>query len=232
MDQFRRIHPRLKVKVSKRARRMALRLNVHERVIDLIIPSRARLEKAYDFARENKEWIEEKLNTLPDPVPLEDGAIIPIFGRHTVLKIFYDPNLKRTSIILEPNELIVVTNKEDPTARIVRFLKEEVRRVIKELAEEKAAQIGRRVHGIHMRDTKSRWGSCASNGHLSFSWRLMFAPTIAMDYVVAHEVAHLTHMHHGKRFWEQCENLCSNFKAGKKWMDDHGHMLMGYGQGD
>ncbi len=230
MDPLTRINPRLELKVSKRARRMALRLDVHERVINLVVPPRARLEKAYDFARENRDWIEEKLNTLPDPVPFEDETIIPICGRNVVIRLFYDPELKTTNIILKPNELIVVTNKKDPTPRIIRFLKEEARRVLRELAEEKADLIGKKVRSVVIRDPKSRWGSCATNGHLSFSWRLIFAPVQAMDYVVAHEVAHMSHMHHGKRFWDLCEDLSKSYKAGKKWMSDHGHLLMSYGQ--
>ena len=94
----------------------------------------------------------------------------------------------------------------------------------------KAERIGKRVRSVQVRDTKSRWGSCAQDGSLSFCWRLIFAPTVAFDYVVAHEVAHLSHMNHGKRFWSLCEKLSANYTAGKRWMQVHGHTLMCYGQ--
>src|SRR5687768_3253321 len=124
VDILSRISPYLELKVNKRARRMALRLDTRRRVVNLVVPPRARLTKAYDFARENKDWIQEKLATLPDLVPFEDGAIIPVLGRNRTFHIFYDRELKTTNIILKPNELIVVTNKKDPSSRITRFLKE------------------------------------------------------------------------------------------------------------
>lgn len=229
MDIFSRINPRLELKVSKRARRMALRLDTHRRVVSLVIPPYARLTKAYDFARENKDWIREKLATLPEPVLFTDGAVIPVLGRNRMLHIFYDKNLKTTDIMMKPNDIIVVTNKRDPTARIVRFLKEQARDHITALAHEKADLIRRKVRQVQVRDTKSRWGSCGQDGHLCFSWRLIFAPTVALDYVVAHEVAHLAHMNHGKKFWALCEDLSLDYRAGKNWMRDHGHELMGYG---
>ena len=232
MNSLSRINPRLALKVSKRARRMALRLDAHERVMNLIVPTRAKLDHALDFARQNKDWIDEKLRALPEPIPFEDGTIIPLFGRNTVIRLFYDPALKTTDIILKLNELIVITNKEDPTPRIVRFLKDEARSYLAEMAEEKAALINRKVGSLSMRDTKSRWGSCAADGHLSFSWRLIFAPVQAIDYVVAHEVAHLAQMNHGPKFWALCEDLSRSFKAGKKWMHDQGHILMSYGQAE
>lgn len=229
MDIFSRINPRLELKVNKRARRMALRLDVKRRVVNLVIPPRARLNKAFEFARENKAWIEEKLATLPEPIPFEDGQIIPVLGRNRTIHVFYDRQLKTTNIILKPNELIVVTNKEDPSSRIARFFKELAKEKISEIAHEKADIIGKRIRTVQVRDTKSRWGSCAQDGVLSFSWRLIFAPHSALDYVVAHEVAHLTHMNHSKRFWKLCEKLCDSYHCGKMWMRDFGHELMRYG---
>ena len=98
------------------------------------------------------------------------------------------------------------------------------------LVHEKAAEIGKDVTSVSLRDTKSRWGSCSSNGSISLSWRLIFAPWDAMDYVVAHEVAHLIHMNHGKDFWALCATLSANYSTGKKWMRTNGHELMCFGQ--
>ena len=97
------------------------------------------------------------------------------------------------------------------------------------LAQQKAAEIGETIEKISVRDTKSRWGSCSSDGNLSFSWRLMFAPTEAFDYVVAHEVAHLVHMDHSRSFWNLCRDLSEDFIEGQYWMREHGHELMRYG---
>ncbi|MGH7048026.1 MAG: M48 family metallopeptidase, partial [Stellaceae bacterium] len=92
-----------------------------------------------------------------------------------------------------------------------------------------AAQIGRKIAGIGVRDTRSRWGSCSSSGNLSFSWRLILAPEPVIDYVVAHEVAHLAEMNHGRRFWRLVEHLMPDHAAPRAWLDRHRAQLLAYG---
>ncbi|MEM6780789.1 MAG: SprT family zinc-dependent metalloprotease [Pseudomonadota bacterium] len=217
------------VKVSPRAKRMALRLDPQSRVMNLVVPKRARLENAYLFANEHKQWIYDRLAELPDPVPFEDGEKLPVFGMKRQIEVDYDPDLRKTDIELYSNELYVSTNKEDPSNRIKRFLKEEAKNHMTEMVHEKAAEIGGDVQSVTIRDTKSRWGSCSEDGKISLSWRLIFAPYEAMDYVVAHEVAHLVHMDHGDRFWDLCADLSEDFSTGVMWMKEHGHELMRYG---
>lgn len=219
----------LVVRVSPRAKRMALRLDPQSRVMHLVVPKRARLENAYRFAMEHEDWIYERLSELPEPVPFEDGEKLPVFGTKRLIDIYYDPDLRKTDIELLSKELRVWTNKEDPSGRITRFLKEEARQHMTDLALDKASQIGKRIKEVSIRDTKSRWGSCSEDGKLSLSWRLIFAPYEAMDYVVAHEVAHLVHMNHAERFWDLCADLSEDFSTGLLWMKEHGHELMRYG---
>ena len=101
-----------------------------------------------------------------------------------------------------------------------------------DMATDKADIINKNISSVTVRDTKSRWGSCSHKGELSFSWRLIFAPYDAIDYVIAHEVAHLIHMDHSKNFWTLCRSLSSNFVEGKFWMQNHGNSLMRYGIND
>lgn len=229
MLQLSRITPNLKLKVSKRARRMALRLDAQRGVMNLVVPPRANLSKAFDFARTHKDWIIEKLASLPQPVPFLQGAIVPVLGLNRRIKIVRRKSVRTTDISLTRGKILVITNKDDPSGRIARFLREKAREKVTQLAHEKAARVGRKINTVQIRDTKTRWGSCATGGHLSFSWRLIFAPYSALDYVVAHEVAHLVHMNHGPKFWELCEELSLHYEAGKSWMRDHGHTLMRYG---
>lgn len=229
MKELTRISPRLKLRVSKRAQRLALRLDNKRRVMHLVVPPRILLRHAFEFAEQHKGWIREKLAELPERIRLEHGAVIPVLGRKRKIRIVYNPDLKRTDITLKNSILLVRTNQEDPTLRIIRFLKECAREKITALVEAKAERVGKRVKGIFIRDTSSRWGSCSPDGNLSFSWRLVFAPKAALDYVVAHEVAHLVHMNHGPRFWDLCERLSANFDDGKHWMFAEGHMVLRYG---
>ena len=80
-----------------------------------------------------------------------------------------------------------------------------------------------------MRDTKSRWGSCSAAGSLSFSWRLIMAPEPVLDYVVAHEVAHLIEMNHSARFWKLVRTLVPDPAAQRAWLKRHRAELLSYG---
>lgn len=79
---------------------------------------------------------------------------------------------------------------------------------------------------ITIRDQKTRWGSCSARGTLSFNWRLMLAPPAVLDYVVVHELCHLTHMDHSKAFWALAESACPDYRSHRKWLKDHGQTLV------
>ncbi len=221
--------PYVTLKRSKRARRLALRLDPKDRTFHLVVPARMSLKKAERFAEEHDSWMVDKLMELPEPVPFEYGTVLPILGKNRRIHIFYDKTLRKTFIDLKDKELLVTTNKEDPSGRIERHLKKLAKEELHELAIEKAAMIRKTVKTVSTRDTKSRWGSCSSDGNLSFSWRLLFAPYEALDYVVAHEVAHLKYMDHSNNFWHLCRDLSEDFFEGEYWMREHGHELMRYG---
>lgn len=219
----------VKVKKSTRARRMALRLDAKERVFHLVLPKGMSLKSAKAFIDEHERWMKEKLRELPRPVTFDHGETIPVFGRQRTIRIIKRKTLKTTDVILKHNEILVVTNLDDPTSRIKRALAKWAKDRLTELSLEKAKEIGEEIKAITVRDTKSRWGSCAEDGGLSFSWRLIFAPNEAFDYVVAHEVAHLRHMNHGRHFWNLCRALSDDFLEGQYWMQAYGQDLMRYG---
>ena len=159
---------------------------------------------------------------------MEDGAKIQLLGEKLIIKVTYDKTLKVTDIILKNKELLVFTNKENPSPRIIRFLKNMALERLTTLSHEKAALIDEKISKIEVKDTISRWGSCSHDGKLSFSWRLIFATEQAFDYVVAHEVAHLRVMDHSPAFWKVCEELSENYSKGKNWMKRHSAELIRY----
>jgi predicted metal-dependent hydrolase len=226
---FSEISPRLKLSISERAKRMALRLDPRSRLVHLVVPKRASIRTAYLFAEQNKDWIREKLRDLPKLVPFRDGEVLPILGRDRTIIVLYNPALKTTEIVLKKDELLVMTNKTDPSSRIRRFLIELAREKLTELALEKAGAMRRKILDVQVKDTRSRWGSCTDDGRLSFSWRLIFAPPKAFDYVVAHECAHLIHMDHSENFWRVCEKASRDYEEGKTWMQKNAHSLMRFG---
>jgi predicted metal-dependent hydrolase len=126
--------------------------------------------------------------------------------------------------------IIEVAGDAAHLARRVRdWLKEESKKDLAaaSLAYAKAMKV--RFSKVSVRDPASRWGSCSAKGHLSFSWRLIFAPPFVLDYVAAHEVAHLTHMNHGPKFWALVARHCPEFDKAREWMKRHGRLLHSYG---
>ena len=89
--------------------------------------------------------------------------------------------------------------------------------------------LGVKVKRLSIRDQSSRWGSCTSAGSLSFSWRLILAPPYVLDYLAAHEVAHLVEMNHSARFWRVVGRVCGHVERAKTWLDTHGNDLHRYG---
>lgn len=223
------IHPALRLRISIRAKRLALRLDPKSGSIHLVVPKRASLQKALAFARQYQDWIDRHAENIKPVILFEHGTIIPVLGHERMLQITFNPELKRTVITLTEDMLVVHTNKDDPSPRIIRFLKNIAREEITRLARQKAATIDRIITDIQIRDTKSRWGSCSPDGTLCFSWRLVLAPYESFDYVIAHEVAHLIHMNHKPRFWALCEKLSTDFATGHGWMKKNAQTLMRYG---
>jgi hypothetical protein len=228
-DRLREISPALRLKISKRAKRIALRLDSSERVVNLVVPQRMSLRTAYRFAYDHRDWIRCRLANLPERTAFVHGALVPFRGENRRIHVHYDSSLKTTSVREDGTEIRVRTNRQDPSARIERYFKQEAENIVKKLSFEKSKNIGRRPARISVRDTKSRWGSCSDSGNLSFSWRLVLAPPEALDYVVAHEVAHLVHMNHSKAFWALCRELSEDFEAGRTWIRTRSHELMRYG---
>ena len=126
--------------------------------------------------------------------------------------------------------LLCVAGEEPHLPRRVRdYLKREAKRDL-EVASRMAAQaLGVAIRQVSVRDQSSRWGSCSSTGVLSYSWRLILAPPFVLDYLAAHEVAHLIEMNHSRRFWRLVERICPHMGRAKAWLDAHGADLHRYG---
>lgn len=228
-DRLKTISTRLRLRVSKRARRMTLRLDPEHRAVHLIVPPRMNFDDAVDFADLHRTWIRRKLSELPKPVPFHDGAIIPLLGRDHYLEIIQDETRRTTDIGIKNRILSIEGPLADPRERIERHLRALIRDYVDDLARQKGLEIRRRVGDVRVRDTRSRWGSCAEDGNLSFCWRLVFAPREVIDYVVAHEIAHLVHFDHSPAFWRLCDRLSIDMEYGRNWLKEYGQTLMSYG---
>ena len=130
---------------------------------------------------------------------------------------------------LHDDELHVTGAPEFLRRRVVDFLRAEARRRVTALVAVKAALAGVVPRRVVVKDTSSRWGSCAPDKTLAFSWRLVMAPDYVQDYVAAHEVAHIKHMNHGALFWAQVDRLTPHTKTAMAWLRRDGAKLQRMG---
>src|SRR5580704_10088585 len=201
------------IRVSPRARRVGLRIDAAERKVEVILPRGVAVKTGLRFLEAKRDWIAARLEALPQPVPFVQGALVPVLGVVHRIRRELDPAAPPVRIV--DGEIRV---RGDP-AHLARRVRDHLI----------AAQIGRDVARVNLRDTKSRWGSCSTQGNLAFSWRLIFAPEPVLDYVVAHEVSHLAEMNHGPRFWRLVESLTPNTAAPRAWLKRHRNRLLAYG---
>jgi predicted metal-dependent hydrolase len=215
----------------RRARRYTLRIHAATREIVLTIPPRGSVREAQAFAEKHGGWIAARLTRLPEAVPFTHGTMVPI--RDVPHRIVHRRGERGTvwfEVDARGNKLVCVAGEAPHVARRVHdFLRREVRRDLEVASRRYAEKLGVTLKRVTVRDQSSRWGSCSTTGVLSFSWRLIFAPPFVLDYLAAHEVAHLVEMNHSTKFWRQVERLCPNIRRAKTWLDAHGTDLHRYG---
>ncbi len=215
---------------SDRARRLLLRVDQRREVVVLTLPSRVSRREGLTFARGNSRWIAERLASLPPRIRFRRGARVPLLGEmHRLAHVPPGTSPRRGAAWIEDG-VIHVTGEEAHFARRVQdFLRGTARREIISRAERYAAQTEKELRGITLRDPATRWGSCSPRGDLSFSWRLILAPAFVLDYVVAHEIAHLSVFSHAPRFWALVDDLVDDAGDAKAWLKAHGASLHRYG---
>jgi len=214
---------------NRRARRISLRVDPAEGGVVVTLPARASRQAGLSLLQSHAVWVADRLAALPRAVPFADGAVIPIGGEPHVIR--HRPDA-RGGAWLEGGVLHVTGAPEFLPRRTRDFLRAEAGRRLHALAMVKAAAIEARVARVTIKDTVTRWGSCAPDGSLAFSWRLVMAPGLVQDYVAAHEVAHLRHMNHGPRFWDLVAHLTPHRRVAVAWLNREGGGLLRIGQDD
>ncbi|MBC8268104.1 MAG: M48 family metallopeptidase [Rhodospirillaceae bacterium] len=210
------------VRRHPRARRIILRINTAGEGAVVTIPAHADPADGLEMARRQSTWLGERLDDMGARTEFRDGVQVPFQGQDYTLR--HDP-AARGPVWIEGDEIYVAGDARHMTRRLSDWMKKQARAEIAPLAHAKAANIGHAPSRITIRDTRTRWGSCSSKGGLSFSWRLVMAPNEVLDYVVAHEVAHLEHMNHSPAFWQTVDKLTADARHGRDWLSDNGSAL-------
>lgn len=221
----------LRIVENSRAKRLTLRIEPGGKGLRVTVPpGLARSRQVEEFLDRHEGWLTERLKKLPDRPVVRPGIKIPVRGRPHL--IVHEPEKRGAARIGERDGepvLIVFGDIDHLPKRVADFLKREAKRDIEALVARHTAALGARARSIRFRDTRSRWGSCTSDGILSFSWRIMMAPAPVIDYLVAHEVAHLREMNHSARFWKLCRELCPETDRCKDWLKRNGTALQAIG---
>ena len=209
-----------------RARRMSLRLDAAAGQFRVVAPPKARVADIAHFLSLHAAWARRRLDHLPPRVPFVDGAVIPILG--VPHRIRHDQGA-RASVRRSEGVMTAGGRPEHLARRITDHLRGEARHELGARSSAYARRLGVRIAHVGVRDTRSRWGSCSRTGRLSFCWRLILAPEPVVDYVAAHEVAHLVEPNHSPRFWSLVRHLDPAMDAARTWLKTHGSSLHRFG---
>lgn len=215
------------VKQSGRARRISLRVSGLDGKVTLTIPHGVCEVEALDFARDKQGWLRRQLTRQAEPVRVALGAELPVEGR--MVRIVAG---ERRGVQLANDDLRVAGGADTVAARVQAFLKQRARDRLVAVSDGYARDLGRGYARITLRDTRSRWGSCTAQGGLMYSWRLIMAPPHVLDYVAAHEVAHLQEMNHSAAFWAVVRRLSPGYDEPRQWLRQNGAQLHRYRFGD
>jgi|HubBroStandDraft_1064217.scaffolds.fasta_scaffold00043_6 predicted metal-dependent hydrolase len=213
---------------STRARRMTLRLRASQAGLELVVPRGVALTRALAFLESRRGWVVAQAAKLPPRVPFIDGAAIPVLGvEHRLVAL--GPRRGVPPFSIEDGMIRVTGLAEHLARRTESGLRDHAGALLAAKTRRLAARLGRPAGKIAVGDAASRWGSCSAAGNIRYSWRLVLAPEEVLDYVVAHETAHLGEMNHSLRFWRIVETLHGPFEAERNWLKRNGARLLRYG---
>lgn len=216
----------LRIVENARAQRLTLRIEAGGQGLRVTVPPGISAREVDRFVDRHQGWLEARIAKVPDKPQVRPGVKVPVRG--VPHKIVHEPD-KRGSVTIGEVDgapvLIVHGDRAHLGRRVADFLKKEAKKDIEALVAKHTATVGRRAKRISFKDTTSRWGSCTSDGSLSFSWRIMMASPTVIDYLVAHEVAHLKEMNHGPKFWALCRDLCPRTDEARAWLKKNGGAL-------
>ena len=208
---------------NPRARRLTLRADVVRGVVRVAMPARARIADADKFVIAHHGWIAARVARWPVPLPFENGSTFPFDG--TALSIDWSPGHPR-GVQRSGDRLLIGGPLATIPGRIMRWLRSAALADLTPATLNLASKLGVLATRVSIRDPASRWGSCASTGAITYSWRLILAPSSVRQSVIAHEVVHLVHPNHGRAFWALAESLTDgDLPFARAWLKAHGAAL-------
>lgn len=215
----------IKVVQSRSLGKLSLRIDSKARIPVLSVPKFCSRRRAVNFVNENMDWIEQSLQKLPEIRKFTDGETISLFGKEVI--ICHTPQSRR-GVWIENDKLYVSGNAEFLHRRVRDYIRRNAAEEFYKRTKRLADILQCELNGITIKDTKSRWGSCSSLQHINYSWRIALAPDYVIDYLMAHEAAHLQYQNHSDDFWQCVTALYPEWRKGNRWLKQHGKELYSY----
>ncbi len=214
----------VRLEVNPKARRLILRLDERNREAVAVAPSKRKIGEAAAFARDRVDWIAQHLQALPEHILLQPGATFMLRGMPCEVSLEGAGRIARL-LPGSPQCLQAPGAQETAGQRVERFLRKTAKDDLSDAVIRYCDHLGVEARRVTVKDTRSRWGSCTSDGRLAFSWRLIMAPSEVLEYVAAHECAHLLEMNHSPAFWAHVARCRPNWKKERAWLRKNGREL-------
>ena len=211
------------LKSSTRAKRLSLRVSRLDGQVSLTVPALSAEREALAFLREREAWLRKHLGDVRPKEPVGIGGKVMFGGVEVPIRAAM---IKRARF--QDGAFEVPDDPSQTGLRVKALLKLKARDALAAASDGYAAELGRDYQRISLRDTRSRWGSCSSQGVLMYSWRLIMAPVDVLNYVAAHEASHLVEMNHSSAFWDTVAGLMPDFEVHRRWLRENGDRLHRY----
>ena len=213
----------VELRPTNAARRLSLRVSRLDGRVSMSLPRYTGRAEALEFAREKENWIRKQLAGQPVRITPTIGGMVLFEGRETEII-----GADKGPVRFEDGQLLVPGEAAKVPARLAAYLKTLARRRLILSCDHYATALATQYQQISLRDTRSRWGSCTSTGNLMFSWRLIMAAPDVLDYVAAHEVAHLLEMNHSSDYWANVARVCPDYQKPRNWLRKNAALLHSY----
>ena len=221
----------LRLSVNPRARRISIRIDARRGEAVAVAPSERRLADAVAFARSKAGWIAERLAARPMGAAIVPGAVIPFRGGEIRLEATGGSGAARLVEGADGPRIVSGGEGEAFARRVVNLLKRLARETLQTRTDLHLRTLGQRSVTISINDPASRWGSCSPHSRsIRYSWRVVMAPPEVLDYLAAHEVAHLVHADHSPAYWSVVRSLVGDHRPFRAWLRDHGAALHAVGR--
>lgn len=215
------------IKRLQSSRSLRLRVFDDGRIV-LTAPLRAPQQLIDRFLDEHQGWLRDTLAVSAKKQQALTAERDTIFFRGKAFQFRLAITKRRPSVSLTGDQIVVSAPTEDhATVRPIleKWLRTQATNRFSERVPLLADLVGCDVQRVTIRDQRTRWGSCSSRNTISLNWRLIMAPDSVSDYVIYHELAHLTHMNHSAKFWQLVSGYIPSYKEAEKWLKDH-HTLL------